>query len=376
MKKRILIHAPNLQTPGGKQTYYAAVMDHFKSDIEFFFYGANGQKESKFQTISRMCKDYFLFYKKVKHEKYDLVHLNPSLNVKSFFRDSIFALICSLLNVKTLVFWHGWNWDFERKYIQKMQWYFRWTYGKSDAMIVLAKEFEKRIISYGYNKKIYLETTVVDDTIFNLVNSKNKSFVPKNNEYLELLFLARLEKEKGIYEAIDSFEIVQKTYPNTILNVAGVGGELEAAKSYVTKKEISNINFMGWITGKQKAEALNKAHIYILASSHGEGMPISLLEAMATGTPVVTTDVGGIKDFFEPDQMGLITKTNDAPYLAKQLESLIEKPQLMQAMGKFNIQYAKERFAPNMVTQRIESIYDDLADSLKQEGSSLEPVSV
>ena len=85
---------------------------------------------------------------------------------------------------------------------------------------------------------------------------------------------------------------------------AGTGGELEAARKYVAGKRIRNVNFLDWITGEQKARALHDADVYLLASYHGEGMPNSLLEAMACGLSIITTDVGGIKDFFEPEKMG------------------------------------------------------------------------
>ena len=356
-KNNILIHAPNLETPGGKQTYYAAVKSYFQSDISFFFYGAQGKKESKFRTLSRLFSDYRDFNKEVKSGKYDLVHLNPSLNLKSFFRDSIFAWLSRRAGVKTLVFWHGWNWDFEKKYVQKLQGFFRFFYGKTDAMMVLAKEFEAQLRAYGYQKPIHLETTVVDNTIFNLVEEKSIEYLPKKNESLVLLFLARLERVKGIYEAIDSFRKLKKKHPNIILNVAGTGGALDEAKAYVAAEQIEGINFLGWITGEQKAQAFLDAHIYILASYHGEGMPISLLEAMSTGKSVVTTDVGGIKDFFQDSKMGYFVKAKDTQDLEHQLDRLISNPALLKEFGQYNRAYAERRFTPQQVTPRIEEIY-------------------
>lgn len=165
MKNKILIHSPNLATPGGKQNYYSALQDKFKNEIDFFFYGAQGKKESKVKTITRMFSDYWKFYRNLRKNNYDLVHLNPSLNFKSFFRDCLFALLCTISKTKTIIFWRGWNWEFEEKYVQKILPFFRFTYGKATAMICLAKEFSDSLIEYGYNNPIYLETTVVDEKI-------------------------------------------------------------------------------------------------------------------------------------------------------------------------------------------------------------------
>lgn len=362
MKKKILIHAPNLSTPGGKQTYYTAVRGYFKSDVSFFFYGAQGKKETKWQTIRRMYSDYAKFYRALKKEKYDLVLLNPSLNPKSFFRDSLFALVCTMAATKMVVFWRGWNWDFERKVVKKILPFFNFTYGKADAMIILAKEFWEQLRAYGYNKQLYLETTTVDDAILNFVRRAE----PEHNgqvqeDEIAILFLARVERNKGVFEAIDSFQRLRKKYSNIVLNIAGTGGALEEAKQYVADQGIEKVNFTGWIAGKEKAELLHRSHIYVLASYHGEGMPNSLLEAMASGLSVVTTDVGGIKDFFEPERMGYYVRPKDTDDLEQKLDQLLANPEHMEYIRKYNAAYAREHFAPVHVARRLENIYEAMA---------------
>ena len=358
MKRKVLIHAPNLSTPGGKQTYYTAVRPHFRDDVSFFFYGAQGRKESKVSTLLRMFKDYRQFYRHLKQGQFDMALLNPSLNLKSFFRDSIFALLCYWAGTKFVVFWRGWNWDFEKKVVSKILPFFNRTFGRADAMILLAREFETRVREYGYQKPTYLETTVVDNYIFNFDGeaSPAKSTRPEDAETV-LLFLARVEKVKGVYEAIDSFQRLQGKHPNAVLNIAGTGGELEAARKYVAGKRIRNVNFLGWITGEQKARALHDADVYLLASYHGEGMPNSLLEAMASGLSVITTDVGGIKDFFEPEKMGLFVKPADTGDLEKQMDRVLSDPGFLQQTSVYNAAYARKHFTPEIVSSRLGKIF-------------------
>ena len=362
--RRVLIHAPNLSTPGGKQTYYTAVQKYFKSDISFFFYGSQGKKESKFGTLRRMLTDYWKFYRDIKREKYDVVLLNPSLNKNSFLRDSIFALLCSLAGVKKIVFWRGWNWDFEQNTVSKYLPFFNLTFGKADSMIVLAEEFKSKLEEYGYKKKIFLETTTVDDFILDFkMNGVDTENYQINNGDIGLLFLARVEENKGVYETIDSFSRLQKKYSNLVLNIAGTGGELEKARQYVAQKGIERINFTGWISGRPKANLLHRSQIYVFPSYHGEGMPNSLLEAMASGLSVVTTDVGGVKDFFDPTKMGRYIKAKNTDDLEEKLDELLSRPTLMSRIASFNKDFARRHFAPIHVAKRLESIYDStLAD--------------
>jgi glycosyltransferase involved in cell wall biosynthesis len=263
-----------------------------------------------------------------------------------------------MLKVKTVVYWHGWRWDFEKKYASKIQPFFHFTFGKADAMICLANEFSDRLKEYGYKKPVYIETTVVED---NIINHKNGNIsaeaLASKNGHKVILFLSRVEKAKGIYETIDSFQNLQTKFPHVILNIAGTGSELEGVKNYVREKEVQGINFLGWIDGDQKVHALYDSDIFVLAS-YSEGMPICVLEAMASGKSVVTTDVGGIKDFFKDGQMGLKVKIKDPIDLEQKFETLLSDPELMERIGKFNTVYAKERFSAIQVCKRLESIYE------------------
>jgi len=358
MKYKILIHAPNLSTPGGKQTYFASLKDHFKNDIDFFFYGSQGKKESFLKMPFRVLRDYYKFYRLLRTNDYDLVHLNPSLNPKSFFRDSVFALICSLAKVKMTVFWHGWQWGFEKKVVARIVPWFRASYGRADSMIILGKEFGDQLKTYGFKNSIYQVTTVADPIFFkpeNRIVHYSEGATPQNK--LKVLFLSRIERVKGVYETIEAFESLKLHNPNIKLTIAGTGSELEAVKNHIKNKSINDIEFLGWITGDKKVEAFNTSDIYLLPSYHGEGLPCSILEAMAIGLPIITTNVGGIKDFFEEGIMGYLVKMKDSDDISHKLQLLINTPENMKTMGKYNLNYAEKRFTPEQVGARLEDIY-------------------
>ncbi len=360
MKHKILIHAPNLSTPGGKQTYFASLLNYFQNDIEFFFYGSQGKKESKLIVPMRLLQDYWRFYRILKKNNYDLVHLNPSLNLKSFFRDSIFALICVIAKVRMTVFWHGWQWEFEKKVVSKIVPWFKLTYGKADSMITLGKEFSDHLRTYGYDKAIYQVTTVADPIFFSQQNKHNTAHV--NSIYIDkmsILFLSRIERVKGIYDALQCLQVLRKDYPGIELKVAGTGGELQLVKDYIIKENIEGVKLLGWVTGETKAKAFLESDIYLLPSYHGEGLPCSILEAMAIGLPVLTTDVGGIKDFFQDGNMGYLVKMKEPLDIADKVKLLINDPEKIKIIGNYNISYAKRRFTPEKVSAKLESIYSE-----------------
>ena len=89
-------------------------------------------------------------------------------------------------------------------------------------------------------------------------------------------------------------------------------------------------------------------------------MPISILEAMVMGLPVVTCRTGGIKDFFQDGTMGVLLERPDATTLVKSLERLRHNPDTCQRMGDFNRTFALEKFSPAGAAQRLEGLYKTL----------------
>jgi glycosyltransferase involved in cell wall biosynthesis len=193
---------------------------------------------------------------------------------------------------------------------------FRWVYFRADACIVLATvsicaaEFattSRFTCNYGRA-----------DEVFRLAD-KQRMCRARGNA-LKILFLARVEKAKGIYEAVDAFRIVQAKHSSVCLTIAGDGSELKSVKEYVRAQNIEGITFLGWVRGPSKLEAFAKADVYLFPTHHGEGMPNSVLEAMACGLPVVTRPVGGVRDFFENGRMGFLTEGKEPQVLASLLE--------------------------------------------------------
>jgi glycosyltransferase involved in cell wall biosynthesis len=86
-------------------------------------------------------------------------------------------------------------------------------------------------------------------------------------------------------------------------------------------------------------------------------MPNAVLEAMAAGLPVVTSRVGGIRDFFEDGVMGFSTEGVSVTELAAHMEKLIADPSLRERIGAHNRAYARERFAASKVAARLMDIY-------------------
>ena len=286
----------------------------------------------------------------------DLVHLNPSLGPKALLRDGLSLLLAKALGRRVLVFLHGWNRGCELSIRHRFLFLFRWVYFRADAFVVLAGQFQSALREFGYRKPIYLETTAVPNEVF--ARARLRPAGPQGDGAgVNILFLSRLEKLKGIYEAIEAFRLVRARYPSATLTVAGDGPELKRAREYVRADGLGGVRFLGWIAGEQKHRAFSDADIYLFPTRWGEGMPLSVLEAMAYGLPVVTRPLGGLADFFENGRMGYTTDSNDPRVFASLLERLIGDPGLRQEMARYNHSFAGQHFAASVVAERLGGIY-------------------
>jgi glycosyltransferase involved in cell wall biosynthesis len=355
---RTLVTIPSLVKPGGVANYYQVLRSYLPDSIEYFTVGAQEDREGLYKLLLRFLRDYRSYYHTLKHGNYDLVHLNPSLGPKALIRDGIFLIIAKSLHIKTVVFIRGWDAQFERTIRRFYLSVFRFVYWKADAFIVLGTVFRDKLIDMKCTKPIYIESTVVDDTIFSRP-SCNDITNPAScgNPGKNILILTRIEKSKGVNEAIDSFRILKERIPDATLTVAGDGPELQALKHYVHDMKIADIHFPGFVSGSQKQALFENADLFLFPTSYGEGMPNAVLEAMAYGLPVVTRPVGGMRDFFENGHMGFITDSLDPAILAGLIEKLIQDNDKRMQIGTYNRQYARENFRASAVSGRLQKLY-------------------
>lgn len=343
---RVLVTTPDLSIHGGVSAYYRALRPHLPNTVVYFTIGRRPSERSVAMAALRLLKDYVLFAYELARRPYDIAHVNPSVD-KSLIRDAGFCLLAKLFRKSVVVFIHGWD----IRYDFLLRRWLRPVYKYADVFIVLAEEYREKLKALGYGDA-NLETTAVGDDVFEELPRRRAN----HNEPFNLLFLARVEKEKGLYKTIEAYAHAKMRHPTLRLTIAGDGGHLNAVKDYVARTRLSDVTFSGFVTGAAKGDTFRGADCYILLSDF-EGLPVSVLEAMAYGLPVITHLVGGIKDFFQSPEMGYAIQPNDSQGAARAIERLVESPQLRESIGMFNREFASGRFAASVVAARLRAKY-------------------
>jgi len=355
---RILILTPSLSQGGGVTNYYNTLRMDDQVGIEYF----SVNKENSVSLIGKFYFSIYIYFSFIlKARKYELIHINPSLNFKSFYRDMIFIALSRLLNKKILIFFRGWEDSFQRK-IQSSKFstsLFLHTYGKADHYIVLSEKFRKKLMLLGVNseKPFHIETTVAGDSLENSFSIEEK--INSANENINCLFISRILKEKGIYIAIDAFIKCKQNTPDQrmTLYIAGEGDELSPAQDYVKANKYSDIHFVGQVTGSQKIELLKKCHIMIFPTYYGEGLPNCILEGMLYGMPIISRINAGIPDIVKHELNGYLTESIDKDVFTNFLMEIATNKSIYQSMALENFKKAHLRFTTEKVKNRLLNIY-------------------
>jgi glycosyltransferase involved in cell wall biosynthesis len=282
-----------------------------------------------------------------------LVHVHAASNA-SFWRKLLFILAAFIGQVPVIFHLHGGGFiDFYRRSSGTIRrWAIRFVLDRSAHIIVLSDEWHRRISTITRNRNIA--------TIANPIDARSVvytgSYRPATNA---VLFLGRLEKDKGVLDLVDALVAVRRRCPDAVVRFAGQG-DTEAIQQRASERGISGaVEFLGWISGSVKAKALAEATIYVLPS-YIEGLPMGVLEAMAVGLPVVATTVGGIPDVVDDGVTGLLIKPGDTGGLANALCLLLSDPALRRRMGDAAKLLIKERYTPQRIVPKIEDIYRTL----------------
>jgi len=307
--------------------------------------------------IDMMRLAYRLFF-----NRYDVIHINPSLNRRSLFRDYLFMLVMKMHRInKIVVFIHGWEDEtataIGNNALAKRM--FRGSFGRAPVIYVLASRFRQYLIDWGVGgDRIHVVTTMFDGGQFDGI-TRNRP-----DDGIRLLFLSRFVKEKGVYELLTSFERLHGRFPHLELFMAGEGPEYDGMCNWVKRAGLQDaVTFVGYVRDKDKAQILVDSDIFVFPTYYGEGCPVSLLEAMAAGLPVVTTTVGGIGDFMADGKNGRLLESVTADTVEAALLNLMDNDVERIAMGAYNKKIAWERYEAAIVTENIEESYRRLVSA-------------
>ena len=179
----------------------------------------------------------------------------------------------------------------------------------------------------------------------------------------QLLQAGRLIEKKGLKTTLRAFARFQKEFPAARLTIAGEGPQLEELQSLARELQIDGpIDFVGFVSQEELRELLYSSHIFLHPSETGrdgnqEGVPNSMLEAMASGLPVFATRHGGIPEVVENNVSGILANERDHRTLGDALIETAKSPDRLRAMGHVASESVAKNFNQTEQARLLEEIY-------------------
>ncbi len=274
-----------------------------------------------------------------------IVHVHGSTGA-SFWRKSIFIYVAKAYGKKVVYHVHGGHFKvFAAAHPARV----RRTLRRCDVIVALSEGWKEYFSSVLHCERV----VVVKNIIAAPVRCPHKSAV------FTLLFLGRLGQNKGIYDLLAVLREHHAAYRGSVRLLFGGDGEVEQCCKYIKDYGLDDIaQYVGWVVGQEKIDLLNSADAYVLPS-YSEGLPISILEAMSYGLPIIATPVGGIPEIVHEGDNGVLVTPGDQRALAAAIDTLRGDATRRYAMGERAAAIAQAHL-PAAVATQLNELYATL----------------
>jgi L-malate glycosyltransferase len=214
------------------------------------------------------------------------------------------------------------------------------------------------VVPSGYLEEVFLEFGLKAQTVPNIIDLSQFYFRDRRPLQPHLLCTRGFHPYYGIDVVVRAFAEVKKTYSEARLDLVG-GGSLEASiRDLVRQLRLSNVNFIGVVSRDAIGRAYDRGDIFVNASNL-DNMPVSVLEAFAAGTPVITTEPEGMRYIVQHERTGLLSSPGDPAALAQNIIRVLKEPQLAERLAQNAFEESK-RYRWTAVREHWLSVYEGL----------------
>jgi phosphatidylinositol alpha-mannosyltransferase len=182
-----------------------------------------------------------------------------------------------------------------------------------------------------------------------------------------ILFVGRFEPRKGLLELLKAYRLLHKSGCDCRLLVVGSGPLAREARRYVATRRLRGVEFLGRVSDEEKAQLFRTADVYASPATGGESFGIVLLEAMASGTAIVASDIHGYKGVVRRGREALLVPPRDPKALAIAIGRLLGDDEERRAMGDAGRLRAEE-FSWPRVTAKVDDFYGVVVRRLAARG--------
>lgn len=350
MEKILIVGPSSTKSKGGMSTVIGEILEDNelknKYDISAYESYIDG---TKFRVLLYSIWAIFKFIVTGQAKKYDVYHIHAA-SYGSTFRKRIYLKIIKKYKKKVILHIHGAEYMvFFDKLSKKKKRQVIDTLQVADMVIALSNEWKNKFDNkFGLTNCYVLENGINTEKLA-------PAIVDTKKNQTSFVTLGRLGKRKGTYDLVDAIEIARKKVPNIRCYLAG-DGEIDKFCNIIVERGLqNNIEVVGWADFTKKLELLSKVSTVVLPS-YNEGLPMSILEGMATGKAIISTTVGAIPEVVK-EENGILIQPGDVQALADALVKCSNNLKMLEDMSQKNINKIYEQFSMKSMHLKLMSYY-------------------
>jgi glycosyltransferase involved in cell wall biosynthesis len=279
-------------------------------------------------------------------EKPDIVHCHSS-------GAGFVGRLATKNKIPTFFTAHGWGFNIGVPFTQKCIAIFAEKYvSKYCEKIICVSQFVRDLgLKYKIAKKekfeiIYNGVDVVEKKLYNLKNKK-----------IKILFVGRLAEPKEPLILLKVYQKLSDEFKQNLeINIVGDGPKKKELSLFVKKNNLENVNLLGNLPRSSVFDIMTESNIFVLISKY-EGLPMTILEAMSVGLPIIASDVGGVKEVVNKNN-GFLLKNNSVQELKIVLDKLINNKKLREKMGETSKERVLEKFSLIEMLEKTDKVYE------------------
>jgi len=365
-KPKILLFGPTPPSVGGITTFMTLLaQSNLRHKYQFLFFDPSKAAPKGTALASKIVYkilSLFRYALLLFTEKPRTVHLNSPAH-SGFWITSAFLVISKLMARKVLLHIH--RGDFHIFYESNGfggRLLIRRIFGLANTIIILSDRWTDFYSSLTGRPNIEVVPNGIIPEAFERLGNPRTTY-PWGAKR-PVLFMGSLCKDKGIYDLIKAVQTVSNMGTDLVLLLAGEPeSEMESRElaALCREKVDRNIIFtLGTVSGEQKIDLLLSAEIFILPS-YSEGLPFSLLEAMAAGLSLVVTDVGSMPDIVTDGWNGFVIKPGDYLAMAEKIRLILTDDKLPARFRKNNKERIRQTYNLIDTADKLDRIYSRAA---------------
>lgn len=275
----------------------------------------------------------------------DIVHIHSS-HWRSFYLSAWFVFVARYLwRRPTILHIHGSEFD---SFVQTDSWLSARlqarVFAAASAIIVLSPYWKRILEPHVGQTKLYVLPNAVDPDDYDPQFDATPPHV---------VFVSNHIERKGLREFVTAVDTLKKADVEFRVTIAGRGPLSHFAEALAAKH--SDVSYVGYVSEAEKRTLLDEASIYVLPT-RAEGLPISILEAMAGGNAILATPVGSIPGLVGPES-GILVSPGNETQLTDALSTLIADPERVRLMAQTNRTLVEQEYSWQEIVTRLTTLY-------------------